>query len=78
MCSLLLKVRNEAKEGRLSKWNERQFQRLQNAYGASLQFVLKQPRGTITIAGLLFIVSLGLLIAIPKGFFPEEDSGRIQ
>jgi multidrug efflux pump len=78
MCSLLLKARNEAREGWLSRWNERQFQRLQNAYGTSLRFVLRQPKSTIAIAVLSFMVSMGLLIVIPKGFFPEEDSGRIQ
>jgi multidrug efflux pump len=77
MCSLLLKQNSETQEARLSRWSELQFQRLQDGYGRTLQFVLRHPKGTIAVAALTFVASIGLLVVIPKGFFPQEDSGRI-
>lgn len=77
MCSLLLKQRSNIQEGRFARWSERQFQRLQDAYGWSLQIVLKHPRSTVAVTVLTFITSIGLLVVIPKGFFPQEDSGRM-
>jgi multidrug efflux pump len=78
MCSLLLKQKSQITgRGRFTRWSERQFERLQEGYGRSLQFVLRHPRSTIVIAALTFVASIVLLAAIPKGFFPQEDSGRL-
>jgi HAE1 family hydrophobic/amphiphilic exporter-1 len=76
MCSRLLKP--ERKEhGRLYRISERGFNGLLNAYEAGLKVVLRHQFttlmvmfGTIALTGYLYVV-------IPKGFFPQQDTGLI-
>jgi hydrophobe/amphiphile efflux-1 (HAE1) family protein len=76
MCAYLLKP--ESKEhGWLYRISERGFDGLLNAYEAGLKIVLRHRFitlmvmfGTITLTGYLYVV-------IPKGFFPQQDTGLI-
>lgn len=76
MCAYLLK--SESKEhGRLYRVFERGFDGLLNLYEAGLKIVLRHRfitlmtmLGTITLTGYLYVV-------IPKGFFPQQDTGLI-
>ena len=76
MCAYLLKP--ESKEhGRLYRLSERGFDALLHAYEAGLKIVLRHQfitlmvmLGTIVLTGYLYIV-------IPKGFFPQQDTGLI-
>jgi hydrophobe/amphiphile efflux-1 (HAE1) family protein len=76
MCSRLLKP--EVKEhGRLYRLFENGFDRLLAAYESGLKIVLRYRKatmvvmlGTIALTGYLYVV-------IPKGFFPEQDTGLI-
>ena len=76
MCSRLLKP--ESKEhGRIYRLFERGFDALLGAYEAGLKVVLRHRLitlmvmlGTLALTGYLFIV-------IPKGFFPQQDTGLI-
>jgi HAE1 family hydrophobic/amphiphilic exporter-1 len=76
MCAYLLKP--ESKEhGWLYRFFERGFDGLLNAYEAGLKVVLRHRFitlmtmfGTIALTGYLYVV-------IPKGFFPEQDTGLI-
>jgi hydrophobe/amphiphile efflux-1 (HAE1) family protein len=76
MCSRLLKP--ESKEhGWLYRLFERGFDGLLNLYEAGLKIVLRHRfitlmtmLGTIALTGYLYLV-------IPKGFFPEQDTGLI-
>src|SRR3954447_18380026 len=76
MCAYLLKP--ESKEhGRLYRLSERGFDGLLNLYEAGLKIVLRHRLitlmtmlGTIVLTGYLYMV-------IPKGFFPEQDTGLI-
>ena len=76
MCARLLKP--ETKEhGWLYRLFERGFDGLLNAYEAGLKIVLRHRfitlmtmLGTIALTGYLYVV-------IPKGFFPEQDTGLI-
>ncbi|HTB04563.1 MAG TPA: efflux RND transporter permease subunit, partial [Bradyrhizobium sp.] len=76
MCARLL--RPEAKQhGRLYRVFERGFDGLLNLYEAGLKIVLRHRFitlmtmfGTIALTGYLYVV-------IPKGFFPEQDTGLI-
>ncbi|GAB2912354.1 multidrug efflux RND transporter permease subunit [Rheinheimera gaetbuli] len=53
-------------------------QRIINRYGVALQWVLRHQ--TLAMASMLATVALtaGLYLAVPKGFFPVQDSGVIQ
>jgi HAE1 family hydrophobic/amphiphilic exporter-1 len=76
MCSRLLKP--ESKEhGWLYRFFERGFDGLLNAYEAGLKVVLRHRfitlmvmLGTIAVTGYLYVI-------IPKGFFPQQDTGLI-
>jgi hydrophobe/amphiphile efflux-1 (HAE1) family protein len=76
MCARLLKP--ESKEhGWLYRFFERGFDGLLNLYEAGLKIVLRHRfitlmtmLGTIALTGYLYVV-------IPKGFFPEQDTGLI-
>ena len=76
MCAYLLKP--ESKEhGKVYRFCERGFDGLLNAYEAGLKIVLRHRfstlmvmLGTMTLTGYLFVI-------IPKGFFPQQDTGLI-
>ena len=76
MCAYLLKPESHV-HGRLYRWSERGFDLLLNAYEAGLKIVLRHRFialmvmiGTIVITGYLYVI-------IPKGFFPQQDTGLI-
>ena len=75
MCAHLLKEHTE--HGWLYNTTDRGFKRLIGAYGSSLQFVLRHR--FITLCVLLATVALNvrLFIKVPKGFFPQQDNGRL-
>ncbi|MET4386016.1 hydrophobe/amphiphile efflux-1 (HAE1) family protein [Bradyrhizobium sp. F1.4.3] len=76
MCAYLLKPESH-EHGRLYCWSERGFDLLLNAYEAGLKVVLRHRFttlmvmiGTIALTGCLYVI-------IPKGFFPQQDTGLI-
>ena len=75
MCAHLLK--GEQKHGWLYQTTERGFTAVVNAYGKTLNVVLRHS--FITLLILLGTVALNvyLFIRVPKGFFPQQDTGRL-
>jgi multidrug efflux pump len=77
MCARVLHAEKDIKHGRPYLWSERMFGRLLDGYKRSLTWVLDHP----TLIMIVFVATLGLnvlLIAtIPKGFFPQQDTGII-
>jgi hydrophobe/amphiphile efflux-1 (HAE1) family protein len=76
MCSRLLKPEGE-QHGRVYRLLERGFDALLNLYEAGLKVVLRHRfstlmvmLGTVALTGYLYMV-------IPKGFFPQQDTGLI-
>lgn len=64
--------------GRLMDWPMQQFDRLTGIYDRSLQWVFKHQIATLMVA-IGCVVLTGLMyIIIPKGFFPEQDTGLIR
>jgi multidrug efflux pump len=47
-------------------------------YGRKLTWVLDHQRLTLLVAVGTLVVTAGLYILIPKGFFPDQDTGLIQ
>ena len=78
MCSRLLRHRPESEQGRLFRASERVFQNIIAFYGRTLRFVLKHQFATLTVAAATLVLTVLLYIAVPKGFFPVEDTGVIQ
>ncbi|HUJ19942.1 MAG TPA: multidrug efflux RND transporter permease subunit [Bryobacteraceae bacterium] len=75
MCAHLLKQQHS--HGWLYRMSERAFTWNVNMYGKSLSVVLRHP--AVTLTALLGTIALNvyLFIHVPKGFFPQQDNGRI-
>ncbi|HWB50221.1 MAG TPA: efflux RND transporter permease subunit [Stellaceae bacterium] len=77
MCSLFLKSEHERPPGRLNQLAERGFEAFVRAYDRGLRFVFRhQLPALLATIGLIFVTGY-LYVAIPKGFFPEQDTGFI-
>ena len=46
-------------------------------YDTSLSWVLRHPRGILALTLLTIALNVYLFIIIPKGFFPQQDTGRL-
>jgi hydrophobe/amphiphile efflux-1 (HAE1) family protein len=77
LCSLFLKEQGLHGAGRLNQIAERFFVGFLNLYDRGLRFVLRHQLPTF-LSTLVLIVATGYLyVIIPKGFFPEQDTGFI-
>ncbi|HEX7253166.1 MAG TPA: multidrug efflux RND transporter permease subunit [Thermoanaerobaculia bacterium] len=77
MCATLLRAHGEAKHGRFYDASERAFDWILRGYERSLAWVLRHQRLTITVALATMVGTIFLYAKIPKGFFPQQDSGRL-
>ena len=62
----------------LGRWFEAGFTRLRNGYASSLDIALRHRFPVLMLAFGTFALTVVLYLAIPKGFFPEEDLGQIR
>jgi HAE1 family hydrophobic/amphiphilic exporter-1 len=76
MCAYLLKPESH-EHGRLYRFSERCFDGLLNLYESGLKIVMRHRfitlmvmLGTVVVTGYLYVI-------IPKGFFPQQDTGLI-
>jgi hydrophobe/amphiphile efflux-1 (HAE1) family protein len=77
MCAHLLSERHSAEAGVLSRHLERGFVAIQSGYEAVLALALRFKPVTLSVL-LASIAATGLLfVCIPKGFFPQQDTGMI-
>ena len=77
MCAHLLKAEKGRKHNRLYRASETVFQSLHRAYASSLRWVLRHQRLVLGITGGTVCFAIYLYIVIPKGFFPVQDTGRL-
>ena len=77
MCSRFVHSEHERRHGRTYNFFERFFDWLRGAYNRSLQVVLHQRGLTMWIFLAIFVGTAVLFVVVPKGFFPDEDTGRI-
>ena len=71
-------ARRETREARQAYMAiERAFDRLLAAYTRGLDFVLDHQRATLVVFLLTVAATVVLYIEIPKGFFPQQDTGII-
>ncbi|MBF0565903.1 MAG: multidrug efflux RND transporter permease subunit [Nitrospirae bacterium] len=77
MCAALLKPGHPHGRWRLYKASERGFDRLRRHYDTTLRWALRHPRFMLGLTLATIAVSISLFIAVPKGFFPEQDTGRL-
>jgi len=78
MCARLLRPESEMKYGRFQTAAARGMDRLIHAYDRGLRWVLGHQAATLLVAlGTLVLTGL-LYAAVPKGFFPQQDTGLLQ
>jgi len=77
MCAHLLRTPDREKHGRIYQANERVFNTLLLGYRKSLEWVLENPVFMLLILGVMIALNFVLIARIPKGFFPEQDTGFI-
>jgi multidrug efflux pump len=77
MCAFLLKNERGKKHGRIYMASEKFFDWVLSLYRSSLGWVLKHPTPTLVVLLLTVAFNVLLIVKIPKGFFPEEDTGSL-
>jgi len=77
MCAVLLRRETGAGHGRLYRLSERFFDATLNAYRRTLAVALHHPALMMTILAVVVGLNFYLYSVIPKGFFPQQDTGRI-
>ena len=76
MCARFL--RRSAGHGRLYEASGRAFDALVARYARALQWVLDRQAATLAVAAAALVLTALLYVAVPKGFFPVQDTGVIQ
>jgi multidrug efflux pump len=78
MCARLLgSHRPIAERGRFHRLSERAFQSLLDTYRLTLAWALRHSFLMIMVLAATVLLNLWLFSIIPKGFFPEQDTGRM-
>ncbi|MBO9546465.1 efflux RND transporter permease subunit [Caulobacter sp.] len=77
MCAYLLRPEKKEKEGRLARFFEAAFNRVHKMYEHSLDWALAAKPLVIVILVAVIAMTAWLYIAVPKGFFPQQDSGQL-
>ena len=77
MCAYLLKDERTIKHGRAYQISERGFTWMVSVYSRSLKWVLEHPTPMLIILLLTIALNFYLIDIIPKGFFPQQDTGVI-
>ena len=77
MCAALLKPEKGRAHGFLYRASEQVFEFLRHTYEQSLGWALRHSRLMLALTVLTLATNIVLFIYIPKGFFPEQDIGRL-
>jgi multidrug efflux pump len=75
LCARLL--RHERRHGRLYMLSERAFDGLLALYAGGLKIALRHRFITLMVMGATIVLTGTLYVVIPKGFFPQQDTGMI-
>ncbi|MCO5106131.1 MAG: MdtB/MuxB family multidrug efflux RND transporter permease subunit [Burkholderiaceae bacterium] len=78
MCARLLRHVPDERQGRFQRASGAAFDRVVAAYGRWLNTVLDHQAATLAVAVLTLALTVALYVAVPKGFFPVQDTGVIQ
>ena len=77
MCAMLLKPETTRSHGRMYKASGLVFDWMHSRYEESLSWALRHPRFMLTLTLMTLVTSIFLFIVVPKGFFPQQDTGRL-
>ncbi|WP_293603993.1 efflux RND transporter permease subunit, partial [Polaromonas sp. UBA4122] len=78
MCAWLLKPDDSSKPpGRIARWFENAFKRMLRLYEVSLDWALANRLLVMLILLAVIVLNVYLYVVVPKGFFPQQDTGQI-
>jgi multidrug efflux pump len=77
ICALLLKRTPHGHQGRFHRVTERVFDAMLRGYDRTLSWALSHPLLILTILLATIGTNFYLYTVVPKGFFPQQDTGRI-
>src|SRR5882757_5286177 len=77
LCRIFLPMDRRRAQGPLAARSERVFQSVLALYDRTLAWVLARPRATLTLTLAILVLTVVLYVVIPKGFFPQQDTGQI-
>src|ERR1700753_579689 len=77
MCAVLLRSHTGEGQGRLYRISERFFDAMLNAYRRTLMVALQHPASMMLVLAAVLGLYFYLYDVIPKGFFPQQDTGRL-
>jgi multidrug efflux pump len=78
MCSQLLSSQRARRPSRFAGAFERGFEALRQEYLHTLEWALDHRRIMVATLIATIVLNVFLYIVIPKGFFPQQDTGQIQ
>jgi multidrug efflux pump len=78
MCAFLLKNERAEKHGRMYMASENFFDWVLSLYRGSLHWALDHPVLILIVLAATIALNVWLIVKIPKGFFPVQDTGVIQ
>ena len=78
MCAQLLKSLHDEKHGRFYNGSQKVFDGVLKIYATALGWVLRHQFVVLLITIGTAVLSVSMFKAVPKGFFPQQDTGRIQ
>jgi multidrug efflux pump len=77
MCATILRPEKKRTHGILFRMSERSFNWMHGHYETSLRWALGHSRFMLLLIAITIVTNVILFILVPKGFFPEQDTGRI-
>jgi len=77
LCARFLKSHDADRHGRLYRLSERGWLALNRGYKVSLGWVLRHKGLILFVAILMVVINVVLYKIVPKGFFPQQDTGRM-
>jgi multidrug efflux pump len=77
LCAHFLRPYNESRHGRIYRASERAFQWLHNEYASGLRWVLRHQVLILCVVIGTVALNVYLFMIVPKGFFPQQDTGRM-
>ena len=77
LCAKFLRAESERQHGRLYRASERAFNWMHSTYAAGLRWVLRHSAPMLAVMLCTMALAVYLYIIVPKGFFPQQDTGRL-
>ena len=77
LCARFLAPHDASKHGAFYRMSESGWLWMNRTYQTSVGWVLRHKRFTFAVAILMVVVNVWLYIIVPKGFFPQQDTGRM-